>query len=556
MRIRRLGRLGVFAVCVAGVSSVVSAAELVNNDAYDLTWTNTVVGTIGMRAGSPASVITNRLSNNDGDLSFKRGDLITKRTDLLSELSLRLHNENELAFRLSGTAWYDGVYRGSHAPLAVSQSNAYPTTGLDRFTDSTRHVLGLGAELSDAFVQGKGELFDRNVHFRLGRHTLLWGENMFINNGVSWGMAPFNGAKAPLMGQPLLKELSMPETKLSGTVELDHGFSLEGYYNMEFRTDRVAPAGSYFSTFDGIGDGGNKIIAAQIAGLSSAACTRGVGGEALTGVCRLNINRVSDKRAPNFGKDFGVALRYSDPANDRDWGFYYVHAPSRWASMIQGPKSNDPGSVGTYQWIYPQDVNIVGASLNTSLFEDFNLGGEVSMRWNMPFSQNTVSYAYSSIPTGKSLHGQASLIRYLKPNGLWDAGIIMGEVAVQHLVSVDDGKYLTNPTTGAKTIAIDPTAARTAVGFSGFISPTWTQVFPDVDINAAIGATMTLTKRSAVDNTFNFNYNHGGHMQFTVGAVYQTAWSANVTYRHYVGSKTQNIAADRDYVLASVKRSF
>jgi hypothetical protein len=49
----------------------------------------------------------------------------------------------------------------------------------NEFTDETRDLHGRDAELLDAFIYGRGDLFSKRASFRLGHHAMLYGESLF-----------------------------------------------------------------------------------------------------------------------------------------------------------------------------------------------------------------------------------------------------------------------------------------------------------------------------------------------------------------------------------------
>jgi len=58
------------------------------------------------------------------------------------------------------------------------------------------------------------------------------------------------------------RELFLPVNQISASVQLRPGLSIEAYDQLEWRHDRLPGVGSYFSTADILGAGGERIIAA------------------------------------------------------------------------------------------------------------------------------------------------------------------------------------------------------------------------------------------------------------------------------------------------------
>ncbi|WP_122766001.1 DUF1302 family protein, partial [Pseudomonas viridiflava] len=87
-------------------------------------------------------------------------------------------------------------YQGSNDNDNPARSNQR-SVAYDEFTDDTRHLHGGDGELLDAFVYWNGDLADRSLSLRAGRHGLIWGESLFFGaNGIAGGMAPVDMVKA------------------------------------------------------------------------------------------------------------------------------------------------------------------------------------------------------------------------------------------------------------------------------------------------------------------------------------------------------------------------
>jgi len=148
-------------------------------------WDNTVKYSTAWRLKGPSDTLVNSppasINLDDGDRNFGKG-LISNRLDLLSEFDASYKN---FGVRVSGAAWYDDVYNKSTDNNSPFTSNSFSVAN-DQFTQATRNLHGRKAELLDAFVYGRTKLGDTSASFRVGKHSLLWGESLFFgDNGIA-----------------------------------------------------------------------------------------------------------------------------------------------------------------------------------------------------------------------------------------------------------------------------------------------------------------------------------------------------------------------------------
>ncbi len=227
------------------------------NPDLSLRWDNTLKYSAAWRLKAPSSKLSEgqtALNQNDGDHNFGKG-LISNRLDILSELDIGFHN---FGARVSGAAWYDTVYQERNDNHDAASANQR-SVGFDEFTSDTRQLHGGDSELLDAFVYWNGELADRALSVRAGRHGLIWGESLFFGgNGIAGAMAPVDVVKAQSVPNTQFKEITRPVNQLSTAYQLTDDVSLGASYQLEWEATRLPGAGSYFSTSDTIGDGNEE----------------------------------------------------------------------------------------------------------------------------------------------------------------------------------------------------------------------------------------------------------------------------------------------------------
>lgn len=535
-------------IIVAGISvatlDTAYSAEINTGSDVKVRWDTTVKYSTGMRvAGSEGAIGDNpgnsyALGGNDGDRAFKKWNLISNRVDLLSGLNV---SRNDFGFRVSGAAWYDDIYNRHHASVPSNMYNA-SSVGIDTFTHAAQVQQGKNAELQDAFVFGKGEIGSTNIRFRAGRHTLLWGESLFLaSNGIAYGQAPIDVAKASGVPNTQAKEVFMPVGQLSIQVQPTNNLSFEAYWQPEWRPSRLPAAGSYFSTGDHVGAGAERILAVGYnpsGGFPSNA---------------LFFRHSKDIKPTSLTEQFGAAVKYRSDAIDTDFGLYAIvyndKAPQAYAHVAATTLPDD------YKLVYARNVEMYGASASTQV-GDWNVGTEVSYRRNTPFISGDrgiiASVPYNAdagsnkrYAVGDSLHAQVSGIYLMGPGLLWQGGTIMGEVGGHRRIA-------TTKNLGQ----LDRNRSHQAGGARAVFEPQYFQVLPAVDVSIPIGMGYTVGK-SPIDMGFNNGApDRGGDVSIGLKADYEKVWYGSLNYTHYFGRPDQQYMLGHDFVALSVHRTF
>jgi hypothetical protein len=487
-------------------------------------------------------VLTN-INGDDGDLSFDRGDCITDRADILSELDVSVKH---LGFRVSGAGWYDTVYSGSNSNNSPNTFNAFSVDN-HHFTVATRDLEARRFELLDGFFFMKRSFGERELSFRVGRHTLLWGEALFNGtNGIMSNMAPEDVSKLLSVPGTQAKELFMPVGQVSMQLKVATKLSFDAFYQFEYRKNRIPAVGSYFSDADLFDTGGERIL--------TGPTVNGIGPAFFRGP---DLN-------PNHPPAWGVATHFTPPVLRWDMGVYFYESPWRSWEVYAYPGRNagsSPGKIGEYGLAIPEGIKLVGMSAGTRV-KAFNVGGEFNFRWNMPLAipgaivvppgtqaNNSNNPLY---PVGKTAHVNLSTIYLLSKTKFWGGGDWLAEIFADDLVEVTK-----NPQN------LDPTRSHQAYGLRTILEPTYYQVFPGVDMVIPIVFGYNPKGRSAVDTKFNGGADKGGDITPGVLFKYLQVWQAQIGYTHYIGRGVQAFASkhtqtvtDRDWVSISFKRTF
>jgi hypothetical protein len=521
------------------------AADLFQYEGWDLRWDNTLRYTTAFRLFPYDQTLVANPNADDGDRNFAPG-LISNRFDLVSELDI---SNGPFGAEISGAAWYDTVYHDTNANDSPGTFNPFSVPH-DRFTRSTEILQGQDADLLNAFVYGSFDDSSVPISFRIGRHTLLWGESLFFaDNGIAAGQAPIDAIKATSEPQAEAKEVFLPVTQASVTIQPRPDLSFSFYDQFEWRRTRLPGSGSYFSDADFLDAGGERLIVAP----------------------EQYLYRVADQRAPASGQ-YGAAMHVS--VGDVDYGFYALRFNAKEpqifleSSAVEGPQ---PGQVGEYWLVFPTGIQAYGASFSSYVGES-TLAGEVSLRRNMPLVSQTLfaipggsgsggygglSYAglrapgggvappyfgVTSYAVGDTLQAQLSSVSTFSRDTLWDGADFSAEVAANDRLRVS-----------GDVAALDPSRNRLAAALRAVFEPHYYEVLPALDLSLPLGLGYDFIGNSSTDSSMSQG---AGDCELGVSATWRTVWEGSLTFTHYFGPPDRQPFADRDFVSISVERTF
>ncbi|MET0544354.1 MAG: DUF1302 family protein, partial [Variovorax sp.] len=240
------------------------------NDDLSVRWDNTVRYNSASRVEERDSKIGNSAISDEGTYSFNKGQAVANRVDLLSELDLTW--KKRYGARVSAAGWYDDAY-GS-----VSRTNPNaPLTNIPsyigkRYSDYTqRYYHGPSGELLDAFVFGGVDLGDVPVNMKLGRHSLYWGESLFLAgnlNSVAYAQNPLDLQKGFATPGVEAKELFRPLNQLSFQSQVTDTLSIAGQYMLEWDSFRYPEGGTYLGPVDFAFNGPDRQFISQQLGFA------------------------------------------------------------------------------------------------------------------------------------------------------------------------------------------------------------------------------------------------------------------------------------------------
>lgn len=508
------------------MAAVHAAPIETGNPDLKLRWDNTIKYSDAFRLKDPYPSLIADPEFDDGDRNFKKG-MISNRVDLFSEFDVVYKG---FGARVSGAAWYDSVYNRGNDNNSAATIN-HTSSAYNEFSTGTRDLYGRRAEVLDAFVFGKGDIGDLKATFRLGKHTLQWGESLFFGfNGIAAAQSPVDVAKAVAVPSAQFKEFIRPVNQVSGQLQITSDVSVGAYYQFKWEPDRLPGVGSYFSFVDIVGPGAENF----------AKPPAGPG-----------FVREEDQSAKNGGQG-GLQLKWN--YDEVDYGFYAVKFHSRSPTLYLQP------AAGQYQLVYAEGIKAYGVSASKTIGA-FAIGGEASVRRNMPLisspqailpflpnagANNNGNPAYA---VGNSAHVNFSVFAPgMGPNWLASTSDLLFEVAWNRALSVT-----------RNAAAIDPLTARDAWQWQVVYEPHYNQVLPGLDLSVPFSLSYMPKGKSRV--LPQFNTDRSGNTTIGINTTYLGETHLDVAYTHYYGpaglvSQYSQRYKDRDFISFNVRRTF
>jgi hypothetical protein len=485
--------------------------------------------------GVAASAFPQALNFNAGDDNFRNKGFVSKRVDLLSEFDAVFRRN--LGLRISGAAWYDQAYDGD----SDATDTANGQVPYNAFAGSTRRLAGHKAELLDAFVFGGWEISEgHKLTVRLGQHALVYGETLFFgDNGIARAQGPIDVMKLQSSPNAQFKEIIRPVPQVSGQFQLSQDLTLGAYYQFRWQADRVAPAGSYFSTTNDIW-----------------------GGSTLPEIINGSVLLPGAERRPSDSGQFGAQLKWR--LDETDLGFYAARYHDK-SGVFYSQLNVTSAAPGSWYYVFPDAVTTAGFSVSRSL-GNTNLSLEASLRHNMPLVSANIIYpnlqqapAYA---TGRTAHVNLSWLSNLGPYFLARESTLVGELAWNRVLSRHDADN-----------TLDGLRTRDATALQLVYTPSYRQALAGLDLNVPLGLRYIVSGNSSVTG-LGWGPKHSGTATVGLEGVYEGVWQASLSFNKYLGKaepfvnyqplltggsavySSGNALADRDYLSLSVRRTF
>ncbi|MCR9256032.1 MAG: DUF1302 domain-containing protein [Alphaproteobacteria bacterium] len=588
--------LGLTCVGLFGTVYVAGAAHAIDfrskETGIDGSIDTTVSVGVGVRAGERDDDLVgvqnggaaNSINGDNGNLNYDQGDIYSLNASARHEL---LVNWENFSFFTRFNYFYDA---------AVMNMDTERT----ELTSTAERYVGRDFRLQDLYLTGDFDVVDRPMTVRVGQQVINWGESTFIQNGIN-AINPVDVSRLRVAGAEVRDALE-PIPAVDIGIDITNNFSVEGFYQLAWRQTEIEPEGTYFSTNDFASPGGQFVHLGF--GQPIVAADDPVGACVNPPVC-ANVPRADDRKAQDEGQ-FGLALRYYSPElNDTEFGFYWTRLHSRLplisaqTGSLQGVLAGDYSSSARYFREYPEDIDQLGVSFNTTVGNTgWALAGEGSWRVDQPLQVDDVELLFAALTPlaavdpsaaafgqnqvgsfgfGEEIQGyrehdvfqaQATLSRVFGPNFGADQIVVVGEAGftwVPDLPGEDELRYegAGTFTSGNPFFTLAGLQPETQTdGFANDFSWGY-RLLANASFNNAIGA-VTLTPQVAFSHDVSgttpapvANFVDGRKIvTLSLSANYLNSWNGRISYTNYFGGGDFNLLSDRDFVAASVSYSF
>ena len=543
-------------------------------DDWSIRWDNSVKGNLMYRVENldPSVYDPNRADPaataaiaDDADYSVDDGHAVSQRIDVLSEIDVIW--KDTLGFRVSGSGWYDHAYSGSNDAPQSGPTKGFPaanstwgslTVQPGKYTDKAKDLHYKGGQLLDAFVFANFDIGDVAGNLRVGRHTLYWGQSLLVAgalHGFAGSMAAIDFSKG--LGAPgtEVKELFIPNGKVSSTLQFTDNISLSAYYAFEFEPVLWPEGGTYFAT--------NEVASKHsefVTGIPSL----------VEGAPRLGFAQI-DQTYRDSG-DWGLNLGYYFEPWDLETNLIYMNNTDRMTNGLYGTPGTsvtdadnalaaETGAaiLGYYSWVFKEDIKTMGISLSKQMF-DISFGVDLVYRDDNAIYLDTLASLTQGLEgaspgsdypgaTGDTVHIVMNGVGFLSPDwGLWDGGVYAVEFTASNLLHFNKNEQLANTF-----IREDKWCSTVATRFN----PTWYQVRSGWDLSAPASFAMGTSCRQATTAG-------GGNQDIGNGSVglavdIDQVWNVALKYNIFFGPQSNGPAAyikDRDNLSLTVKRTF
>jgi hypothetical protein len=505
-----------------------------DNPDLSIRWDNTVRLNFANRVEARDPKIGNSALADEGTYSFDKGDWVTKRADLLSEFDLIY--KKRFGARLSGTAWYDAAYgdesRSNPNPPLVN----LPSYIGNQYSDTLKRLYHGGTgELMDAFVFGAVDIGDVPVQAKLGRHTVYWGESLFLGghmHSIAYAQNPLDLQKGFATPGTEAKELFRPLNQLSLQAQVTDTLSLAGQAMFEWESARYPEGGTYYGPVDFVFNGPDRQFV-------PAPAAFGGPGFALRG----------NASEPKQSGEWGLSARWSPEWLDGTAGLYYRNFADK---LPQTFLTSLPLATRQYNLIYADNIELFGISLAKNV-AGVSVGAELSTRHNTPLTSQVLGVVPglptpgdTAGPRGDTVHALVNFLGIVPATPVFDSASWAAEVQWSQWTKVRSGANLFNavgfaPCNATATAPAkdkwDGCATKNYTGVAFAFTPNWYQVFPGVDLSAPVTYAVGVSGNAATV----FGGNEGlGNYTVGVGADVFQKYRFDLKYIDYLGRYKDN----------------
>ncbi len=536
-------------------------------------------------------------NGDDGNLAFDAGDIVSAAAKLTSDLTV---TRGDFGVFVRGSYVFNQKLN-SFTPF--DRNNYYtPTPGLpdpgvgltptgrpsevpisvyDKRTEDVRNYVGNDADLLDAYVYGSVDVGLFDLSFKIGRQVINWGESTFVLHGIN-SIIELDANQARVPGAEL-DEIFMPTAMAWFSTYLFDAINVEAFYQLKWDHSEIDAAGTYLSTNDFAGTGGQR-----------ANITFGLPPENFP---NTTIPRIADRDPGNDGQ-FGLKVNFFiESLNDMDLSFYAMNYHSRLPVVSGYSKASyaAPSTTGRYFLEYPEDIQLYGTSFNT-VVGNWSWQGEYSYKVDQPLQFDDVEVLLAGVglpsqvtpspalPFGSALGGKYirgwqrhdvsqadfSVTRIFGPLRAtrWDQLIFVAEAAAVYVHDLPPQSVMRydGPGTYAPGDAdVAALVSASTVPAFGIAVPQQTEGYATAfswGYKLAARATYNnVFERFRVEPSLRFDHDVAGitptpitnfvkdrkQVSAHVAVNYLQAWTVKAGYYMYFDAGQQNLWGDRDY---------
>ena len=396
-------------------------------------------------------------NGDNGNLNYNSGESFSKIFKGVHELDIHYQNVG---------VFVRGMYFYDYAMMDEDRASSNALTGnvFDPCRDGeAREQVCKDVRLLDAYVYGDFDIGEMPFSVRLGDQVISWGESTLISHGIS-EINPVDVARLRAPGAEV-KEAFIPFGALWASLGVTDNFNVEMFYQYSWEKTVLPPPGSYFSTNDFAGDGGqynnvqlgfggnpdmnldylisglNEIGEGVRTGKISPTQAAGMYGAYATNLT-LRAPGSKAENEPDDGGQYGLRLSWFLPElNDTEISLYHVNYHSRRpifsgvtadysAASIGGDigylagnqiNENNYTELNSFSRVeldYVEDIKMYAMSFNTTLGTTA-FAGEVSYRQDEPLQIDDVELLFAAVPqqvynsgnpAGAALNGVSQMV--------------------------------------------------------------------------------------------------------------------------------------------------
>ena len=396
-------------------------------------------------------------NGDNGNLNYNSGESFSKIFKGVHELDIHYQNVG---------VFVRGMYFYDYAMMDEDRASSNALTGnvFDPCRDGeAREQVCKDVRLLDAYVYGDFDIGEMPFSVRLGDQVISWGESTLISHGIS-EINPVDVARLRAPGAEV-KEAFIPFGALWASLGVTDNFNVEMFYQYSWEKTVLPPPGSYFSTNDFAGDGGqynnvklgfggnpdmnldylisglNEIGEGVRTGKISPTQAAGMYGAYATNLT-LRAPGSKAENEPDDGGQYGLRLSWFLPElNDTEISLYHVNYHSRRpifsgvtadysetsiggdigylaGNQINEDNYTELNSFSRVELDYVEDIKMYAMSFNTTLGTTA-FAGEVSYRQDEPLQIDDVELLFAAVPqqvynsgnpAGAALNGVSQMV--------------------------------------------------------------------------------------------------------------------------------------------------